>query len=140
MDTYRNDLTQLREKSTAQSFEISTLQHKLEKAEQERDQALTEKATAELSHENTKAEINSNLFEFYVHSIMGRGNLSFLGPKYETTLAEVWERILEMTEDGGYSEEELMSHFLDDEARVALARGKEKLVKERAEKIRPYVK
>ena len=102
------------------------------KAEQERDRALAEKAAAELSHENTKAEVNSNLFEFYVHSIMGRDSLSFLGPKYETTLAEVWERILEMTEDGGYSEEELMSHFLDDEVRVALARGKEKLAKERA--------
>jgi len=62
---------------------------------------------------------------------MGRGSLSFLGPKYETTLAEVWERILEETRDGGYSEEELMVHFLDNDARVALASGKYKLAKER---------
>ena len=63
---------------------------------------------------------------------MGRGSLYFLGPKFETTLAEVWERILEMVVDGDYAEEELISHFLDDESRLALARGKEKLSQERA--------
>jgi len=63
---------------------------------------------------------------------MGKGSLSFLGPKYETTLAEVWERILEETRDSGYSEEELMVHFLDNDARIAFASGKEKLAKERA--------
>lgn len=37
-----------------------------------------------------------------------------------------------MVADGDYAEEELISHFLDDESRLALARGKEKLARERA--------
>jgi len=129
-ETYRNDVTRLREKTTSQYLEISILQAKLAKAEQERDHAITEKAATEQAHENTKAEVNSTLFDFYVHSVIWRGSLSFLGPKYETTLAEVWKRILETTRDGGYEEEELIAHFLDDEARVALARGNEQLARE----------
>lgn len=89
VETYRNDIAQLRKRSSAQSLEISTLQSKLAKAEQERDQALKGKAAAEQSHENTRAKIDSNLFEFYIHSVMGRDNLSFLGPRFEITLAEV---------------------------------------------------
>jgi len=132
MGSYRHDIDQLREQANSQSIEISSLQSKLAKAEQERDRALAENAAAELAHEKTKADINSDLFEFYVHSVMGRGSLSFLGPKYETTLDEVWERIFEETRDSNYSEEELMKHFLDKDARIALAAGKEKLAKERA--------
>jgi len=85
-ETYRNDVIQLCERASTQTAEISILQAKLARSEQERDRALAEKAAAELSHEKIKAEINSDLFEFYVHNVMGRGSLSFLGPKYETTL------------------------------------------------------
>jgi len=131
-ETYRNDVIQLREKESTQTAEISILQAKLARAEQERDPALAEKAAAEEAHERTKADINSDLFEFYVHSVIGKGSLSFLDPKYEITLAEVRERILEETKDGNYSEEEIMVHFLDSDARVALASGKEKLAQERA--------
>jgi len=63
---------------------------------------------------------------------VGKGSLSFLGPKYEVTLAEVWERILDETKDSKYSEEELMVHFLNEDERIALASGKEKLAIERA--------
>jgi len=70
-ENYQNDVTQLREKATSQSLEISILQAKLATAEQERDQAIAEKSVAEQTHEDTKAEVNSTLFDFYVHSVMG---------------------------------------------------------------------
>lgn len=65
---------------------------------------------------------------------MGHGSLSFLGPKFEITLAEVWERILgmDMITEGNYTEEELISFYLDDESCLALAKGKEMLARERA--------
>jgi len=44
----------------------------------------------------------------------------------------VCERILEVIRDGSYEEEELMTHFLDEEACAAVAKGKEQLARERA--------
>jgi len=138
-ESYRNDISRLREKESKQTAEITVLQAKLARAEQEKDQALKEKAAAlaektaaEEAHEKTRADINSDLFEFYVLSVMGKGSLSFLGPKYEITLAEVWERVLDVTKDSKYTEEELMQFYLDTDARLALAVGKEELAKERA--------
>ena len=88
---------------------------------------------AEQSHEEAKANISSTLFDFYVQSVLGRGSLAFLGPKCEITLAEVWEAVMDMLKGAGYSEDELEAHYFDDETRAALARGKEHLVKVRAE-------
>ena len=65
------------------------LKLQLSKAERERDEAVAGKIAAEESHEATKANISSTLFDFYLHSVLGRGSLSFLGPKYEITLAEL---------------------------------------------------
>lgn len=124
----------LRNTAAKQTDDIAALQARLAKAELERDQALKGKAEAEQSHQNTRAEIDFHLFDFYVHSVMGRGSLSFLGPKFEVTLAEVWEKILnmDMITEGNYTEEELISYYLDDESRFALAKGKEMLAQERA--------
>jgi len=65
---------------------------------------------------------------------MGRGSLSFLGPKYPITLAEVWEAIITELRENGYddSEESAEIFYLDDSARAALAEGKVQLAAERA--------
>ena len=101
--------------------------------EKEHDEAVPDKIAAEEAHEATKADIGSTLFEFYLQSVLGRGSLAFLGPKYEVTLAEVWEAALDMFKGTGYTEEELEAHYLDFEARAALARGKEQLARSRVE-------
>ena len=108
------------------------LKARLSKVEKERDEAVAGQVAAEESHEATKATISSTLFDFYIHSVLGRGSLSFLGPKYEITLAEVWEAAIDMLGGAGYDEAELEAHYFDDETRAALARGKEQLAKVRA--------
>jgi len=132
-ETYKNDINQLWERASAQSVEIFVLQAKLARDEQERDQALAGKATAEEAFGNSRAEINSTLFEFYKHRILGRGSLRFLGPKYAITLAEVWEQIVSELGESSYTEDELIAEFLDVGACAALVEGKEQLAKERAE-------
>ena len=110
------------------------LKLKLAKTERERDEAVAGRIAAEESHEATKNSISSTLFDFYLHSVLGHGSLAFLGPKYEITLAEVWEAALDMLggKGAGYAESALEEHYLDDEARAALAKGKEQLTKVRA--------
>lgn len=133
VEKYRADFVELREKANSQDLEIMRLKAQLSKTEKERDEAMAGKKAAEQSHEETKANISSTLFDFYVQSVLGRGSLAFLGPKYEITLAEVWEAVMDMLKGAGYSEDELEAHYFDDETRAALARGKEQLVKVRAE-------
>ena len=106
-------------------MEIEMLRDRLSKVEKEHDEAIAGKAAAEESHEATKDNTISTLFEFYLHSVLRRDSLSFLGPKYEITLAEVWEAAIDMLGGAGYTEVDHEVHYLDDEARAALARGKE---------------
>ena len=129
----RTDITQLRGQTGLQAAEIEKLKAQLSKVERERDEAVAGRIAAEEAHEATKADIGSTLFDFYLQCILGRGSLAFLGPKYEITLAEVWEAALDMFKGAGYTEEELEVHYLDFEARAALARGKEQLARSRVE-------
>ncbi len=57
------------------------LKAQLLETEKERDKAMVGKRAAEQSREETKANISSTLFDFYVQSVLGRGSLAFLGPK-----------------------------------------------------------
>src|SRR5574338_152467 len=114
---YRDDAVQLREKVSSQDLEIIRLQSQLLKAERERDEVLSGKAAAEESHKATLATVDATLFDFYVHCILGRGSLSFLGPEYEVTLAEVWEAIIDMLGGAGYAEADLEATYLNESAR-----------------------
>ena len=134
LDMERKLTESLRKTVTTQSDELAALQARLAITAQERDDALKGKAEAEQSHQKTRAEIDFHLFDFYIHSVMGRDSLSFLGPKFEITLAEVWEKIfsMDMIIEGNFSEEELISYYLDEESLLALAKGKEMLSREKA--------
>src|SRR5574338_205074 len=130
---YRDDAVQLREKVSSQDLEIIRLQSQLLKAERERDEVLSGKAAAEESHRATIATVDATLFDFYMHCVLGRGSLSFLGPEYEVTLAEVWEAIIDLFGGAGYSETDLQATYLSESDRAALAKGKEQLIRVRAE-------
>jgi hypothetical protein len=132
---YISDIAELHKKNNSQEAEIQMLKLQLSRTERERDEAVAGRIAAEESHEETKNSFGSTLFDFYLHSVLGRGSLAFLGPKYEMTLAEVWEAALDMlgAEGAGYDESALERHYFDEDARAALAKGKEQLAKLRTE-------
>jgi len=131
VENHRTDVTQLQNKLSARDMEIEALKAQLAQTEKDRDEAMAGKIAAEETPQTMENDINSTLFDFYLHCVLGRGSLSFLGPKYEITLAEVWEAALSMFKDAGYGDGDFEARYLDEEARAALAKGREQLARMR---------